>query len=40
LNTENSDFDRKNSDYDDAINACKEAQRLLMNLRSEGSSLI
>jgi hypothetical protein len=25
LNSENSDFDRKNQDYDDAINACKEA---------------
>lgn len=40
LNQENSDFERKNQDYDDAINACKEAQRLLMNLRTEGSSLI
>lgn len=40
LNQENSDFERKNQDYDDAINACKEAQRLLMNLRTEGSALI
>ncbi|CAD8102780.1 unnamed protein product [Paramecium sonneborni] len=40
LDAENADFATKYSDYSDAILACKEAQRLLMNLRGEGASLI
>lgn len=38
LNAENADFESKNADYADAIQACKEAQRLLMNLRTESAS--
>ncbi|CAK82366.1 unnamed protein product (macronuclear) [Paramecium tetraurelia] len=40
LDAENTDFAAKFQDYSDAILACKEAQRLLLNLRGEGASLI
>ncbi|KAM3129252.1 hypothetical protein pb186bvf_018631 [Paramecium bursaria] len=40
LAAENADFSAKQSDYSDAILACKEAQRLLLNLKTGETSLI
>lgn len=40
LESENSESSGRLADYSDAISACKEAQRMLLNMRVEGSSLV